>query len=72
MEQITLENSKMVADTDMMKTLGQMVISMKESIIMIFFMDTVLTLLLMAVFILGSIKMAKFMDKERLYSILVL
>ena len=62
----------MVADTDMMKTLGQMVISMKESIIMIFFMDTVLTLLLMAVFILGSIKMAKFMDKERLYSILVL
>ena len=55
----------------MVLKITQMVKSMKESSSMVYKMDTVLNFLLMAIVILGSLKMAKYMGKEQSITILV-
>ena len=61
----------MVTSTVMVLKITQMVKSMKESSSMVYKMDTVLNFLLMAIVILGSLKMAKYMGKEQSITILV-
>ena len=61
----------MVTGTVMVLKITQMVKSMKESSSMVYKMDTVLNFLLMAIVILGSLKMAKYMGKEQSITILV-